>query len=292
MTRAPTPASHGQRRRDAAPGRPRHRKAPARARPLLHVTRGRVRSPLLPCHGASAPAVPRSHASLSHARPREGWDVCTPPHGHPGACLARGRRSVSARQTRGEAERRVGLALNTDVSLTLPGLSCSSASTQTSAAPQKALPLTSLNPPSPLDLSHTRGQRGPSETALRLARSAAAGPPGPRSPSSLPSAADAPATVGFLQTPRGAMCLPVPRALAPAGPAARHGSPPPPPVAHSAAVTSRCAVRRSLWEAPWGSDGPRWATPPVSQWLGHAFGSRLHHRAGPAAAADGRSQGR
>lgn len=218
--------------------------------------------------------------------------MCTPPHGHPGACLARGRRSVSARQTRGEAERRVGLALNTDVSLTLPGLSCSSASTQTSAAPQKALPLTSLNPPSPLDLSHTRGQRGPSETALRLARSAAAGPPGPRSPSSLPSAADAPATVGFLQTPRGAMCLPVPRALAPAGPAARHGSPPPPPVAHSAAVTSRCAVRRSLWEAPWGSDGPRWATPPVSQWLGHAFGSRLHHPAGPAAAADGRSQGR
>lgn len=149
MTRAPTPASHGQRRRDAAPGRPRHRKAPARARPLLHAARGRVRSPLLPYHGASAPAVPRSHASLSHARPREGWDVCTPPHGHPGACLARGRRSVSARQTRGEAERRVGLALNTDVSLTLPGLSCSSASTQTSAAPQKALPLTSLNPPSP-----------------------------------------------------------------------------------------------------------------------------------------------
>lgn len=44
--------------------------------------------------------------------------------------------------------------------------------------------------------------------------------------------------------------------------------------------------------SPWGSDGPRWATPPVSQWLGHAFGSRLHHRAGPAAAADGRSQGR
>lgn len=292
MTRAPTPASHGQRRRDAAPGRPRHRKAPARARPLLHVARGRVRSPLLPCRGASAPAVPRSHASLSHARPREGWDVCTPPHGHPGACLARGRRSVSARQTRGEAERRVGLALNTDVSLTLPGLSCSSASTQPSAAPQKALPLTSLNPPSPLDLSHTRGQRGPSETALRLARSAAAGPPGPRSPSSLPSAADAPATVGFLQTP-GAPCA----SLCP-GPwhllVLLPGTAPLPhhlwltrPPLHPGVLCVAASGKPP--GAPMAPAGPR---PPVSQWLGHAFGSRLHHRAGPAAAADGRSQGR
>lgn len=292
MTRAPTPASHGQRRRDAAPGRPRYRKAPARARPLLHASRGRVRSPLLPCHGASAPAVPRSHASLSHARPREGWDVCTPPHGHPwrlpSTWQALRQRSANTRRGRAPSRtrfkhRRVSDSSRSFLLLCLhPDLGCTPESLATHLS-ESAFP--------PRSVAHTR-------PAWTFGNSA---PPGsfrgcrPPRPSLSLVAALCRRRSGHSGLPpdaRGTMCLPVPRALAPAGPAAWHDSPPPPPVAHLAAVTSRCAVRRSLWEAPWGSDGPRWATPPVSQWLGHAFGSRLHHRAGPAAAADGRSQGR